>query len=64
VVESDEPVLRGAVLSRLEVIVQEDRLRRQVGRTKVVASDLGEFGMARGAVVPTLQRVLRMPRLT
>jgi hypothetical protein len=30
----------------------------------VVASDLGEFGMARGAVVPTLQRVLRMPRLT
>ncbi|UCG15957.1 MAG: ROK family transcriptional regulator [Phycisphaerales bacterium] len=63
-VESDEPVLRGAVLSRLEVIIHEDRLRRQVGRTKVVASDLGEFGMARGAVVPTLQRVLRMPRLT
>ncbi len=64
VVESDEPVLRGMILSRLERIVHEDRLRREVGRTKIIASELGEFGMVRGAVVPTLQRVLRMPRLT
>lgn len=63
VIESDEPVLRDAILVRLRRIVAEDRLRQEAGRTTVTASALGEFGMARGAVVPTLQRIFRIPRL-
>jgi len=62
VLGSDHEVLRDAVLDRLNRILAEDALRQEVGTTEIMASTLGEFGMVRGAVVPTLQRVFRMPR--
>lgn len=64
IVGSDNTVLRDALLHRLEKILDEHRLRHEAGKTKVVASTLGEYGIVRGAVVPTLQRVFRMPRWT
>ncbi len=63
VVDSDYPYLRDLVLRRLDDVVREDRLRKIVGRTVVVASALGELAMMRGAVVPALRRVFRMPRV-
>jgi len=62
VLGSDHEVLRDAVLDRLNRILAEDALRHEVGTTEIMASTLGEFFMVRGAVVPTLQRVFRMPR--
>ena len=64
VVGSDIESLRDAVLDRLRQILDEHSLRYEAGKTKIIASTLGEFGVARGAVVPTLQRVFRMPRWT
>lgn len=63
VIDSDYPELREVVLFRLNRIVGEDNLRKVVGRTAVVASELGECAMMRGAVVPALRRVFRMPRV-
>lgn len=63
IIDSDHVVLGEAVLRQLRGIVERDHLRQVVGRTKVVASGLGAFGMVRGAVMPTLERVFRMPRL-
>jgi N-acetylglucosamine repressor len=62
VIGSDMAELREALLERLQGILDEHSLQHEAGRTKVVASTLGEFGVVRGAVVPTLQRVFRMPR--
>jgi hypothetical protein len=36
-------------------------LPHQIGRTRIIASTLGQFGVARGAVVPALQRLFRIP---
>lgn len=62
VIDSDEPVLRDRLLPRLDQLLNEDYLRKEAGTTRVVASTLGEYGMVCGAVVPTLQRVFRLPR--
>ncbi len=62
VLGSDHPVLRDELLGRLRVILEEHRLLHEAGKTKLVASELGEFGAVRGAVVPALHRVFRMPR--
>ncbi len=59
---SDNSALRDALLVRLARILDEHRLRHEAGKTKIVASELGEYGVVRGAVVPALQRVFRMPR--
>ena len=59
---SDNSELRDALLVRLRRVLDEHRLRHEAGKTKIVASELGEYGVVRGAVVPALQRVFRMPR--
>jgi len=64
VVGTDVADLGAALLARIQVVLDEHSLQYEAGRTKVVASTLGEFGLVRGAVVPTLQRVFRMPRWT
>lgn len=61
---SDHAGLRDALLVRLQKILDDHRLLHEAGQTKLRASTLGEFGVARGAVVPVLQRVFRMPRWT
>jgi hypothetical protein len=33
-----------------------------MGKTSIVASTLGSYGVARGAVAPTLQRIFRIPQ--
>lgn len=64
VLGSDNSPLRDALLIRLQRILDEHRLLHEAGKTKLVASTLGEYGVVRGAVVPVLQRVFRMPRWT
>ena len=64
IVGSDDSLLRDELLVRLDGILDEHRLRHEAGKTKIIASTLGEFGIVRGAVVPTLQRLFRMPRWT
>ncbi len=63
VIDSDHPDLRNAVLARVKDYLAEDTIRAEVGETRVLVSTLGKFGMVRGAVVPALQRVFRLPRL-
>jgi N-acetylglucosamine repressor len=63
VIDSDYAVLGEVVLRKLRDIVARDALREVVGRTRVVASELGEYGMVRGAVMPALDRIFRLPRL-
>ena len=62
VVGSDNPILRNELLGRLRRTLEEHRLLHEAGKTRLVASELGEFGAVRGAVVPALHRVFRMPR--
>lgn len=64
IVGSDNAVLRDALLVRLQKILDDHRLLHEAGKTKLRASVLGEYGVVRGAVVPVLQRVFRMPRWT
>lgn len=62
IVGIDEPRLVEPVLSHVRSTVRDAGLADVAGRTKVVAADLGEFGLVRGAVVPPLQEVFRLPR--
>jgi predicted NBD/HSP70 family sugar kinase len=62
VIGTDAPPLRDWLLERLRAFVQEHGLPHQAGSTQLVASSLGKFGVARGAIVPTLQRVFRIPQ--
>ncbi len=64
IVGSDDEPLRDLVMERLLQRVEERRLSYGPGRTQIVASNLGQYGVVRGAVVPTLQSVFRMPRWT
>ena len=59
---SDAPVLRDALLEQLRQILKDQSLAYEAGKTQVVASTLGEYGVVRGAIVPTLQRVFRIPQ--
>jgi len=61
IVASDTPVLRDWLLERLERFVDDHRLPHQAGKTRLMASALGKYGVARGAIVPTLQRLFRIP---
>jgi predicted NBD/HSP70 family sugar kinase len=61
VIGSDEPVLRDALLERFQRSVDEHCLPFQAGHTRLAASTLGMYGIARGAIVPTLQRLFRIP---
>ncbi len=58
----DEPRLVQPVLTRIRSRVREAGLAETTDHTRVVAADLGEFGLVRGAVVPALQDVFRLPR--
>jgi len=62
VIGTDTPPLRDWLLERLRTYAQEHGLPHQAGSTQLVASSLGKFGVARGAIVPTLQRVFRIPQ--
>jgi predicted NBD/HSP70 family sugar kinase len=61
VIGSDEPVLRDLLLERFQRSVDEHCLPFQAGHTRLAASTLGNYGVARGAIVPTLQRLFRIP---
>ncbi|HRX84856.1 MAG TPA: ROK family transcriptional regulator [Phycisphaerae bacterium] len=61
---SDNSLLRDELLVRLQRILDEHRLLHEAGRTRLLASELGEYGVVRGAVVPASQRLFRMPRWT
>jgi N-acetylglucosamine repressor len=62
VIGTDTPPLRDWLLDRLRRYVREHELPHQAGSTQLVASSLGKFGVARGAIVLTLERVFRIPR--
>jgi predicted NBD/HSP70 family sugar kinase len=61
---SDNSMLRDELLQRLQRILDRHRLLHEAGKTRLIASELGEYGAVRGAVVPVLQRMFRMPRWT
>jgi predicted NBD/HSP70 family sugar kinase len=62
IVGSDAPLLRDALLDRVRSTLEVHQLAYEAGKTQVLASTLGDYGVVRGAIVPTLQRVFRMPR--
>jgi predicted NBD/HSP70 family sugar kinase len=62
VIAADEPFLQEQLVQRVGLILEQHRLAHEAGRTVICGSSLGEFGVVRGAVVPTLQRIFRMPR--
>ncbi len=64
VIGADAPPLRDWLLGPLEAYVSEYRLPHRAGATRLAASRLGKFGVARGAIVPTLQRMFRIPHWT
>ncbi|MCB9850186.1 MAG: ROK family transcriptional regulator [Phycisphaerales bacterium] len=64
VIGSDVEALREEMVARLRDVVQKHRLSYEAGETQILASSLGDFGVVRGAVVPTLQRMFRMPQWT
>lgn len=59
---SDAPVLRDALLDLTKESLRKHRLDYELGETQLLASTLGEYGVVRGATVPTLQRLFRMPQ--
>jgi len=59
---SDTLELRDELLLQFERILREQGLAYQAGKTNLTASTLGSYGVARGAVAPTLQRVFRLPQ--
>lgn len=61
-VGSDTPILYDSLLDRFRRKLEELRLPHEAGKTNVIASTLGQYGVVRGAVVPTLQRVFRLPQ--
>ncbi len=61
-VGSDSPELRDELLARLRPMLDQQKLAFEAGTTKLVPAMLGEFGVLRGAIVPTLQRVFRLPQ--
>lgn len=62
VIGSDVPELRDVMLQDFQQSVDAHCLPHQTGKTRIIASTLGRFGVARGAVVPTLQRLFRIPQ--
>ncbi len=59
---SDAPVLRDTLLNHWQDTVEERSLPYEAGKTQLIPSTLGEFGVVQGAIVPTLQRVFRIPQ--
>ena len=61
---SDMPSLRDKLISSLREDLNEHHLDFEQGRTELRTSALGDFGVVRGATVPALQRLFRMPQWT
>jgi len=61
-VDSNEPELRSVLLEYLQRSLEKHKFAFEPGQTQLVASNLGEYGLTRGAIVPTLQRVFRIPQ--
>jgi len=61
-IDSNEPELRSVLLEYLQRSLEKHRLAFEPGQTQLIASNLGEYGLTRGAIVPTLQRVFRIPQ--
>ena len=59
---SDISVLRDLLLEHWEKVLEKQSLAYEAGKTRVMASTLGEYGVVQGAIVPTLQRVFRIPQ--
>jgi len=59
---SDVPVLRDILLDHWQRVLETQSLAYEAGKTQLMASTLGEYGVVRGAIVPTLQRVFRIPQ--
>ncbi len=59
---SDVPVLRDLLLDHWHGVLEEQSLAYEAGKTQLMASTLGEYGVVQGAIVPTLQRVFRIPQ--
>lgn len=59
---SDSPALRDVLMAQLQEVLKKQQLAYEAGHTQLIASTLGEYGVLRGAVVPTLQRVFRIPQ--
>jgi predicted NBD/HSP70 family sugar kinase len=64
VIGTDIAALQDELLVRVRRIVDAHQLAHEAGKTSIVGSMLGEYGVVRGAIVPTLQRVFCMPRWT
>jgi N-acetylglucosamine repressor len=61
-VGSDAPVLGEMLLEHFRKAVDQQRLAFEAGKTRLIPAVMGEFEVARGAVVPTLRRVFRLPQ--
>jgi predicted NBD/HSP70 family sugar kinase len=59
---SDAPPLRDRLLVQLQQVLDRQGLAYEPGKTRLLASTLGDSCLMRGAVVPTLQRVFRIPQ--
>ena len=64
IIDSEEPMLRDLLIKYLQDFLEKHKLAYEKGQTRLVASDLGEYGLTRGAIVPTLQRIFRIPHWT
>ncbi len=62
IIGSDTQELCNELLLQFEEILRTNGLAYQAGRTNLMASMLGSYGVTRGTVVPTLQRVFRLPQ--
>lgn len=62
VIGSDVAAFQAMIMERLGKILEQHKLSCSPGTTRLVPSTLGEYGIVCGAVVPTLQRVFRLPR--
>lgn len=61
-VGSDAPLLRDRLLEQLQQVLDKQGLAYEAGKTRLLASTLGDSCLMRGSVVPTLQRVFRIPQ--
>lgn len=62
IIGSDTQELCSELLVQFKDILHKSGLTYQTGKTNLMASMLGNYGVTRGAVVPTLQRVFRLPQ--
>lgn len=62
ILEVDSPEIGAALWERLQQNLREHTLRHEPGKTELMLSTLGDFGGVRGAIVPALRRVFKLPQ--